>query len=200
MALFTDWFLPKLIGYNTNAQERAMLETTFDTLVTSALAQPQVLVHRDYHSRNIIYREAAPLGVIDFQDGVVGPITYDLVSLLRDCYVAWPQSQVETWALDYMAQAKAFNLLIADVDAVTFMRWFDLMGLQRHIKVLGIFARLSLRDGKDRYLNDLPLVIAYVRYVAKKHPELSPFFVWFEEVVVPRAQACDWFHSVDIHL
>src|SRR5690606_37772452 len=144
----------------------------------SALEQPQVLVHRDFHSRNLIYRPDGPPGVIDFQDAVVGPVTYDLVSLLRDCYIRWPHEQVRRWTLGYAGVAQQAGILQA-VSEAQFLRWFDWMGLQRHIKVLGIFARLSLRDHKHGYLNDLPLVIDYTLEVARLYSEGSEFVAWF---------------------
>ncbi|WP_139309915.1 aminoglycoside phosphotransferase family protein [Teredinibacter haidensis] len=194
--LFTEWFVPKLLGHSLDEAEEKLLAHTFDLLCDSALEQTQVIVHRDFHSRNLVYCEHSPLGVIDFQDAVQGPVTYDLVSLLRDCYIQWPAEQVEHWAQDYRARAVDAGILSA-VDDETFIRWFDWMGLQRHIKVLGIFARLYLRDGKAGYLQDLPLVIHYTRSVASKYPQLKAFTDWFDQRLMPRIYQQDWMSQGD---
>jgi aminoglycoside/choline kinase family phosphotransferase len=191
MNLFSDWFVPKLLGHNPTEVELAMLNTWFTHLENSALEQTQVFVHRDYHSRNLIYRNGSPPGVIDFQDAVTGPVTYDLVSLLRDCYIRWPESSVERWALCYANIAMQAGVM-PPVSEERFMRWFDWMGLQRHIKVLGIFARLSLRDGKHGYLNDLPLVIRYTLEVARRYKEGEEFVAWFEEKLMPLVRQQPW--------
>lgn len=191
MNLFNDWFVPRLLGHPLSEPESAMLHTWFTYLENSALEQPQVFVHRDYHSRNLIYRNGSPPGVIDFQDAVTGPITYDLVSLLRDCYIEWPEPRVRRWALCYANIATQAGLLPA-LDEERFLRWFDWMGLQRHIKVLGIFARLSLRDGKHGYLNDLPLVIRYTLGVARRYKEGDEFVAWFEQTLMPLVQRQPW--------
>lgn len=190
--LFPDWFIRQLLGYAPEADEEQLLEATFIQLEDSALEQPQVLVHRDFHSRNLIYQPEGPPGVIDFQDAVVGPITYDLVSLLRDCYARWPEENVERWAQAYYQRALQAGL-IEPMPSEQFHRWFDWMGLQRHIKVLGIFARLSLRDGKHAYLKDLPRVIDYTLTVARKYPELEAFVDWFENRLMPRIDRQPWF-------
>ncbi len=194
MELLREWFIPQLLGYQLTTAENALLDRVFTVLEQSALEQTQVLVHRDYHSRNIIVRDGEAPGVIDFQDAVIGPVTYDLVSLLRDCYIRWPQAQVQQWALAYGNMALEVGL-IPFVDQQKFLRWFDLMGLQRHIKVLGIFARLWLRDGKAGYLRDLPLVIRYVLDVADEHVELSEFSAWFRAVLLPLAETQSWYHD-----
>lgn len=191
MNLFIDWFAPRLLGYSLTEVELAMLNTWFTRLENSALEQPQVFVHRDYHSRNLIYRNGSPPGVIDFQDAVTGPVTYDLVSLLRDCYIRWPESSVRRWALCYANIAMQAGVLPL-VSEARFLRWFDWMGLQRHIKVLGIFARLSLRDGKHGYLNDLPLVIRYTLDVARRYEEGDEFVVWFEQKLLPLIHRQSW--------
>lgn len=192
MGLFPEWFIGELLNYSLTTEEQADIERAFCLLVTEALEQPQVLVHRDYHSRNLMYREGLPLGVIDFQDAVWGPVTYDLVSLLRDCYVRWPVDKVRQWALEYMQMAVQQGVIPA-VAEDRFVRWFDMMGLQRHIKVLGIFARLYLRDGKSRYLADLPLVMRYVLEVAHQYPETQSLAIWFEERLLPLAQQQGWY-------
>ncbi|WP_223826182.1 aminoglycoside phosphotransferase family protein [Spongiibacter pelagi] len=196
MALLPDWFIEQLLGYSLSETERKMLGEVFELLCDSALAQPQVVVHRDFHSRNIMVLEDKALGLIDFQDAVLGPYTYDLVSLLRDCYVSWSPAQVQAWALAYRAMLVDGGVPVAEPEA--FLRQFDLMGLQRHIKVLGIFARLFLRDGKDGYLNDLPLVITYTLEVARAYPELAEFVAWFEEKLLPLAQQQSWYRVVSL--
>lgn len=196
MNLFIDWFVPKLLGYSVSDAELSMLNQWFTRLENSAVEQPQVFVHRDYHSRNLIYRNGSPPGVIDFQDAVSGPVTYDLVSLLRDCYIRWPESNVRRWALCYADIAMQAGV-IPLVSEERFLRWFDWMGLQRHIKVLGIFARLSLRDGKHGYLNDLPLVVRYTLDVARRYEEGDEFVAWFEQQLMPLIQQQPWW--IDIH-
>ncbi len=192
MDLFRQWFVESLLEYPLSDNEHCIIDNAFNFLISQALSQPQVLVHRDYHCRNLIYREGDIPGVIDFQDAVRGPITYDLVSLLRDCYVRWSPAQVKQWALAYANMAYEVGLLPV-VSTDTFLRWFDTMGLQRHIKVLGIFARLSLRDSKDRYLNDLPLVIRYVLEVAREYPEMQEFVHWFEAKLLPLLPTQSWY-------
>lgn len=197
LKLFDEWFCELMLGMRLSTDEHDLLATTWQLLEDAALAQPQVRVHRDYHSRNLMVRpddngvlnENQAPGVIDFQDAVIGPVTYDLVSLLRDCYIVWPQSDVEGWALAYHAQAQARGIVPATYTELDFMRDFDLMGLQRHIKVLGIFCRLALRDNKQRYLLDLPVVMAYVRTVAARHPSMAPFLAWFQAGPMPAMQA-----------
>lgn len=193
LQLFPEWFVGRLLGHRLDEAEQGIIEATFETLVESALEQPSCFVHRDYHSRNLIHREIGPPGVIDFQDAVWGPFTYDLVSLLRDCYVRWPRESVERWALAYACMAREVGIAPADMSAEQFMRWFDLMGAQRHIKVLGIFARLWLRDHKPGYLNDLPLVIRYTLEVLEEYPNFSAFVEWFKRVLLPLAQEQSWY-------
>lgn len=190
LSYFQTWFLEAMLGYRLTEADRAMLQQWFDVLLQSALAQPVVFVHRDYHCRNIMVCEDHSLATIDFQDALAGPITYDLVSLLRDCYVVWPDAQVTGWVADYWQLLAEQGLV--DVELPMFQRWFDLMGLQRHIKVLGIFARLSIRDNKHGYLNDLPTVVNYVRRVARQQPEAEAFCHWFEAVVMPRVRKQSW--------
>lgn len=194
MALFPEWFADKLLGHRLSETDRALLEDTFTRLEACAAEQPRVLVHRDYHSRNLLLAEGGTLGVIDFQDAVWGPLTYDAVSLLRDCYIRWPREQVRQWALAYGNMAAEVGLL-GPVGGERFLRWFDWMGLQRHIKVLGIFARLHLRDGKDGYLADLPLVMRYTLEVADAHPELADFADWFRRTLLPLAERQSWYRD-----
>lgn len=191
MQLFGQWFVAQLLDYTVQDEDAQVLRRAFDILLDSAVAQPQTVVHRDYHSRNIVFGVGGSPGIIDFQDAVVGPLTYDLVSLLRDCYIEWPLPQVEAWALAYASLACDAGVM-PEVSEQEFLRWFDLMGVQRHIKVLGIFARLSLRDGKHAYLKDLPLVVNYVRSVVARYPELTEFSQWFESQMMPRIQSASW--------
>ncbi|PCJ31693.1 MAG: aminoglycoside phosphotransferase [Gammaproteobacteria bacterium] len=168
LSLFSDWFLDKHLGLTAPD----FLQGTFELLIENALEQPQVFVHRDYHSRNLMHTATRSPGIIDFQDAVLGPISYDLVSLLRDCYISWPEDKIAQWISDYLIQAQARGLL-TNISLTQFTRWFDLMGLQRHIKVLGIFCRLNYRDGKANYIDDLPLTLHYVKQVSSRYPELA---------------------------
>lgn len=184
MNLMPEWFCARHLRLDLSSADRQMLADTFDTLVRAALAQPQVFVHRDYHSRNLMILPRGNPGILDFQDAVRGAVTYDLVSLFRDCYVSWPPERVRAWVLRYRAIAAAAGVEVGASDQ-EFLRWFDLMGVQRHLKVLGIFARLFHRDGKPRYLTDLPLTLDYVRRVCPHHAELAPLGRFLEERVVP---------------
>ncbi|MEB0135788.1 phosphotransferase [Actimicrobium sp. CCC2.4] len=176
LMLFPDWYVSKHLGVTLTDAQRKSLDGVFDALLANNLAQPQVYVHRDYHARNLMVLPAGNPGILDFQDAVYGPITYDLVSLLRDAYIEWDEEQVLDWAIRYWERAKRAGLPVnPDIDA--FYRDFEFMGLQRHLKVLGIFARLSHRDGKDAYLKDLPLVLRYTRKVAGRYKVLAPLIV-----------------------
>ena len=192
---FPRWFVHSLLGYEMPPAESVVWQAFARLMVDSALAQPRVLVHRDFHSRNLMPQPDGSLGVIDFQDAVVGPITYDLVSLLRDCYIRWPASRVEDWACSYHQQLCREGLLDG-VSREQFLRWFDWMGMQRHIKVLGTFARLSLRDDKQSYLADLPLVVAYVEEMLAKYrgsePAIEAFANWFQGRLGPMIRQQTW--------
>lgn len=196
MALFPHWFVEQLLDYRLSDGEWQMLARVFDALARRAMAQTQGFVHRDFHSRNIMLLEDGELGLIDFQDAVRGPVSYDLVSLLRDCYVQWPSAQVDVWREDYRQQALAAGLPVPSADE--FACDVDWMGLQRHIKVLGIFARLKLRDGKSAYLDDLPLVIAYTLGVARQYAEFAEFVGWFEAQLLPLAARQPWFKALSL--
>jgi N-acetylmuramate 1-kinase len=174
MELMPEWFLGAHLGLKLSSAERGMLDGLFETLAQSALMQPAVFVHRDYHSRNLLVTLDHNPGILDFQDAVRGPVTYDPVSLLKDCYVAWPASRVRDWALRHREQllAKDFPLSASEAE---FIEWFDLAGLQRHIKVLGIFARLFYRDGKSQYLKDLPRVLRYAQDAAANYAATAKF-------------------------
>ena len=184
MGLFKEWFCEGLLGLKFDAQSDAVFASSFNTLVISALAQPQVCVHRDYHSRNFLYQDGQDLGVIDFQDAVLGPFTYDLVSLLKDCYIAWPTAQVNQWALEYANLAREKNI-ISSLNEDEFLLSFDLMGVQRHLKAVGIFSRLYLRDNKAGYLADIPRTLTYILNVVEKHEALHELSKWLEAHVVP---------------
>ncbi|MGQ0833449.1 MAG: aminoglycoside phosphotransferase family protein [Gammaproteobacteria bacterium] len=184
MKLMPEWFAGRHLGLSLTPAENALLERTFGFLIDGALAQPQVFVHRDYHSRNLMVLADRNPGVLDFQDALRGPIGYDLVSLLKDCYVAWPRERVERWLREYRAAIRGRGMNVGS-DEREFFRWFDLIGVQRHIKVLGIFARLWYRDGKPGYLPDLPLTLAYVRDTAARYVELRDFSSFVERCIVP---------------
>lgn len=189
MQLFVDWFLQRHLGLDLETD--VGLESVFARLVESAQAQPQVCVHRDYHSRNLMRLAQGNPGVIDFQDAVWGPITYDLVSLLRDCYIDWPRAQVEDWVCHYHQNALAAGLLQDHPqaqDPAQFLYWFDWMGVQRHLKAIGIFARLHHRDGKSGYLGDIPRTLSYVREVSGRYPELAPLHAFIAQIVDPAWQ------------
>jgi hypothetical protein len=188
MSLFTDWLLARHLGLRLDAGAARDLALVFDRLVAVALEQPRVFVHRDYHSRNLMVCPGHNPGILDFQDAVHGPLAYDLVSLLRDCYVAWPADRVAAWALGFRAQAAAAGLP-AGGDEAQFLRWFDLMGVQRHLKASGIFARLWHRDGKPGYLPDVPRTLEYVVQVCARHDELAALGELVGATVLPAVRA-----------
>ena len=170
MDLFETWYVNKHIGVTLDQQQRNSLETVFGILLDNAEQQPQVFVHRDFHSRNLMITNENNPGVIDYQDAVIGPVTYDLVSLFKDCYIEWPRDKVEHWLDLYLARVTPQQLIEKD----QLLRWFDLMGVQRHLKVLGIFARLNYRDNKPQYLRDLPLTLKYILDSCERYHELQP--------------------------
>lgn len=172
MQLFPDWYISKHLNLTLDEKWQAVLHKTFEILNQNILAQGKVYVHRDYHARNLMVCADNP-GVLDFQDAVYGPITYDLVSLLKDAYIGWEEEQIIDWCVRYWQAARKANLPVPD-DFSEFYRDFEYMGAQRHIKVLGIFARLYHRDGKDGYLKDMPLVMTYLRKVCERYIELKP--------------------------
>lgn len=193
MALFPEWFCNKHLGLQLNEAETAGLALLFDTLVAEALKQPRVFVHRDYHSRNLMvcdgvshdhHGQGPNPGILDFQDAVLGPVTYDLVSLFRDSYVAWPIERVHGWLRRYRDSAQRSGLAVG-ASAAQFQRWFDFMGIQRQLKVLGIFARLYHRDGKSGYLKDLPRTLSYVRQVTRNYRDLDFLTSFIEQRIVP---------------
>jgi len=166
MQLMQDWYIEKLLRAKLNESQKELIATTLETISAVVLEQPQgVFVHRDFHSRNIMLKNDKKIGVIDYQDAMSGAITYDLVSLLKDCYVAYDRKEIKALALEFRDK-KGIK-----VDNETFIKWFDFMGLQRHIKVLGIFSRLYLRDGKNGYLKDIPLTLKYVIDTASRYSQ-----------------------------
>jgi aminoglycoside/choline kinase family phosphotransferase len=212
LEIMPTWFLERHLGVTPDCGEWDVIEPAFRCLIDNARQQPQVFMHRDFHSRNLMVagnseRETgnglgnpgtiAPgllsPGIIDFQGAVLGPIAYDLASLLRDCYIAWPIERVDAWVEQY--RQRLVKAGAVHVDGAHFRRWFDLIGLQRHIKVLGLFCRLNYRDGKAAYLNDLPLTLDYVLGVARFYPELAAFAALIErsigkrDITQPRALA-----------
>jgi len=182
MDLFENWYLNKHLNVVLNKQQKTDLEEVFSLLIKNALEQPQVFVHRDYHSRNLMLLDKNNPGVIDFQDAVIGPITYDLVSLFKDCYIEWSRDKVGNWLKNYLEKsAHGF-------DKQQLIRWFDLMGVQRHLKILGIFSRLNYRDGKAQYLNDLPLTLKYVVETCEHYQQLAPLKHLLEKLVLNHAK------------
>jgi aminoglycoside/choline kinase family phosphotransferase len=191
MALMPEWFLARHLALEPAADETRLIAEALEFLIREALAQPAVFVHRDYHARNLMLVPERNPGIIDFQDAVRGPLGYDLVSLLKDCYIAWPRERVLDWVRGYRKLLRAEGLDAASSEA-QFVRWFDLAGAQRHIKVLGIFCRLWYRDGKAGYLPDLPRTLDYLLETCAHYAELAPLGRFLERRVagaLPRANA-----------
>ncbi|SMN11330.1 COG3178: Predicted phosphotransferase related to Ser/Thr protein kinases [uncultured Candidatus Thioglobus sp.] len=182
MDLFKHWLLQEYIGIALTKQIQNILDTIFNLLAHEALSQPQIFVHRDYHSRNLIWNKSGDPGVLDFQDAVAGPITYDLVSLLKDCYIKWPKQQIQQWANDYFMQIAKYH---TNIEQEKFMRWFNLMGVQRHLKASGIFARLHLRDHKSHYLQEIPRTLSYIIDLGNDYPELEELIQYIQNQVIP---------------
>jgi len=180
LRLFPDWYIAKQLRVSLSELQSNALTATFELILANNLAQPRVYVHRDYHSRNLMVTEPNP-GIIDFQDAVYGPVTYDLVSLFKDAYIYWDEERVIDWVVRYWEKARAVGLPV-DTDFGAFYRDFEWMGVQRHIKVLGIFARLFHRDGKDRYLKDQPLVMTYLRAACERYNGLHPLLRLLDEL------------------
>ncbi|MCU0974218.1 MAG: phosphotransferase [Burkholderiales bacterium] len=178
--LFPDWYVSRHLGVELTPAQRAVLERTFALVIAANLAQPQVFVHRDYMPRNLMVCDPNP-GILDFQDAVYGPISYDVASLFRDAFVSWDEENVLDWTVRYWEKARKAGLPVPG-DFAAFYRDFEWMGLQRHLKVLGIFARLKYRDGKTGYLEDTPRFVAYVRAVAARYRALQPLLVLFDEL------------------
>jgi N-acetylmuramate 1-kinase len=189
MCLFTDWLLDKHLGIALNTDQANAIDAVFDLLVTNAIQQPQVFVHRDFHSRNLMITTENNPGVIDFQDAVHGPITYDLMSLLKDCYIKWSNDEVNAW-IDFYLDELAIMHSTLEIDRAQFQRWFDLMGVQRHLKASGIFARLSYRDGKHGFLKDIPRTLSYIVDLKHSYEELLPLCQLIEESILPELEEC----------
>jgi aminoglycoside/choline kinase family phosphotransferase len=187
MELFPTWFLTRHLGIEPGCSGWDRIESVFTQLIDSALEQPTAFVHRDYHSRNLMIVPGQMPGIVDFQDAVVGPVTYDLVSLVRDCYIEWPPERVYAWANAH--RDRLVDKGVLKFGELRWKRWFDFMGLQRHLKVLGIFCRLWYRDGKRNYLDDLPLVWKYTRTVGARHPETAALVARIEGWLGDRAIA-----------
>ncbi|MDP1682533.1 MAG: phosphotransferase [Burkholderiales bacterium] len=187
MRLFPDWYIAKHLNLTLTSSQTETLEQAFKSILKNVLAQPRVYVHRDYHSRNLMLSDPNP-GVLDFQDAVYGPISYDLVSLYKDAYIAWDEERVVDWAVRYWENAKRAHLPIAP-DFGDFYRDFEWMGVQRHIKVLGIFARLYHRDGKEGYLKDMPLVMHYLRRACDRYRALGPLLKLLDQLHGSEQQA-----------
>lgn len=184
MALMPEWFCGRHLELALTREEREIIAHAFEWLIGEALAQPQVFVHRDYHSRNLMVVERHNPGVIDFQDALRGPIGYDPVSLLKDCYIAWPRARIEQWVSEHRVKlaARGFNACTSDREL---LHWVDVVGVQRHLKVLGIFARLWYRDGKPGYLRDLPLTLRYVIEACAQQPQLAELGRFLERRAAP---------------
>ncbi len=167
MELFREWFLTRHLSLQLTKDDNLLLNDTFKNLVDNSLQQPKVFVHRDFHSRNLIHIEGEHPGIIDYQDAVLGPITYDLVSLLRDCYIKWPSEKINEIVQNFYKRV----VDTANTEEKVFIKWFDLMGIQRHLKAIGIFSRLNIRDHKPNYLGDIPRTLGYIESIAKHYPE-----------------------------
>ena len=185
MNLFREWLIEKHLNIKLSDSQVKILTILFDLLVNNALQQPKVFVHRDFHSRNLMVTKENNPGVIDYQDAVYGPISYDLVSILKDCYIKWPKEEIDKWVdfyLNKLYEEKAQYRINRD----EFVRWFDLMGVQRHLKASGIFARLSHRDGKHNFLEDIPRTLSYILDLKETYEELQSICIILEELVLPR--------------
>ena len=175
LQLFPEWYIGKHLGKTLTPEQQAVMDKTFALLIDNILQQPQVTVHRDYHSRNLMVIPENNPGILDFQDAVIGAVTYDLVSLFKDAYIRWDEEDLMDWVVRYWQSARKAGLSVSE-DFGEFYKDFEWMGVQRHIKVLGIFARLYHRDGKDGYLKDMPLVMQYLQAACERYVELRPFF------------------------
>ena len=184
LSIFKDSFLETHLHIFLDSQAEQILTETYEILVNNILEQPQVFMHRDYHSRNLMICADNNPGILDFQGAMHGPITYDLASLLRDCYIAWPKKQIDDWVSEYHQQLLENELI--KIDLITFTRWFDWTGMQRHLKAIGLFARLDHRDGKSAYLNDIPRTFNYIMTVSENYPELSKFADCMHRLLIPK--------------
>jgi len=183
MELFRDWLLVRHLKMEPGAGLTQLLDDSFSMLCENALEQPRAFVHRDYHSRNLLVRDSNNPGIVDFQDAVSGPVTYDLVSLFKDCYIKWPRQRISHWLQEYYQMA--VQPLRITVGPEQFTRWFDFMGVQRQLKASGIFARLWLRDGKRGFLKDIPRTLSYIIDLRDDYPELRPLISLIQDDVLP---------------
>jgi len=186
LSIFRDWLVDNFIGEQLSADEQQMWQQACELLVNNALEQPIVTVHRDFHSRNIM-RTGQQWAIIDYQDAVQGPVCYDLVSLLRDCYFKLPEQELD-YLLHYAYDEFSEQQLLQDTSFAMFKRWFDLTGVQRHLKAAGIFCRLKLRDGKSGYLNNVLPTLTYISNVSKEYPELTALGQWIEQTIIPQTK------------
>jgi len=186
LEVMPEWFLTRHLGHTPDCDEWDVLEAAFGVIIRNALEQPRVFVHRDYHSRNLLIVDDNNPGIIDFQGALAGPVTYDLASLLRDAYIEWPRERVEGWVESYRRRLLNAGVIDDKVGRERFLRWFDLTGMHRHVRVLGQFYRLWYRDGKPGYLADVPRVYHYVVSVARSYPELADFVALLERHVQGR--------------
>ncbi len=186
LSIFRDWLVDNFIGEQLSADEQKMWQQACELLINNALEQPIVTVHRDFHSRNIM-RTGQQWAIIDYQDAVQGPVCYDLVSLLRDCYFKLPEQELD-YLLHYAYDEFSEQQLLQDTSFAMFKRWFDLTGVQRHLKAAGIFCRLKLRDGKSGYLNNVLPTLTYISNVSKEYPELTALGQWIEQIIIPQTK------------
>ena len=187
--LFGNWFINKHLGVSLNNKQLEIIKATDKLLIKNALAQPQTFVHRDFHSRNLMKTKDNNPGVLDFQDAVIGPVTYDLVSLLKDCYIQWDADSVNEISNQFRQKYNTNNNTI--IESQQWQRWFDLMGVQRHLKVVGIFCRLNYRDNKPEYLKDLNLTLVYIKQVCEKYDELAPLLNLIQEISPSMDSLCE---------
>ncbi|MDH5423389.1 MAG: phosphotransferase [Gammaproteobacteria bacterium] len=192
MNLFPEWFINQHLKITLNEQQQHLLQSVFECLTESALQQPQVFVHRDYHSRNLMQTGVSNPGVLDFQDAVNGAVTYDLASLLKDCYISWPRKQIEQWLAYYFDQAQQNNIIDSQCLLDEFIQWFDFMSVQRHLKVLGIFTRLNIRDNKSGYMKDLPRTFKYIMDSCERYPLLHPLKSLLQELQIAEKFHIEW--------
>ena len=190
MNLFNEWVAGGLLGPSIGAFQKKIINTVFEDVIMCVAQQPYVVMHRDYHSKNLMSM-CDGIGVLDFQDAVIGPVLYDVVSLLRDCYIDWPQTQVYAWLDEFVPHCPSIKKMTKNV----YYRWFDWMGLQRHLKVAGLFMRKWIRDGNTFYLKDLPRVFSYITYVGRRYSALTPLNEWIEEVVIPVLSEQPWWEQ-----
>lgn len=183
---FDNWFIRQLLELSLNRSEQQILNEAYERLIQSALSQSQCLIHRDYHSRNLMFINSNSVGVLDFQDAMIGPVTYDLVSLLKDCYITWPEHLVNVWIDSYFNQAKLVGFIDNQMTETQFAHAFDLMGMQRHLKAIGIFSRLHLRDNKSSYLNDIPRIMRYLLDATSRYEEFEALQWLISTVILPK--------------